>query len=329
MSLIVSQQKPIGGYFELDLPARRELPHPGLQGFQSARAAFLALLRAGRPTKVWMPRYICNSMLAPLKTAGIEFAWYDLTDELEVSADLCIGNDDWLLYVNYFGVCGAKVDSLLKRFSPAQIILDYSQAFFSPPHKQALATIYSPRKFFGVPDGGLVYSQIPIPPPDEFDFSSFARMEHLIKRLGDSPETGYAAYQRAEQSLDDLSPRRMSGLTDRILTSIDFNAAWRKRIENFQILRAELPPPPQGELFSGMNSTDIPMCFPYRSHDAELRQRLISNRVFVATYWTDAIDRLPAGMADSLVRNMLPLPIDQRYGVADMQRIVSIILDKE
>lgn len=318
---------PIGGYFELELPARRELPHAGLQCFQSARAAFLALLGAGRPTKVWMPRYICNAMLAPLEKVGIQYAWYDLTDKLEVGPEVRPRSGEWLLYVNYFGACGAKVDALLQRFSPAQIVLDYSQSFFSPPHKQALATIYSPRKFFGVPDGGLLYSQIPISSPDEVDVTSFARTEHLIKRLGDSPEAGYAAYQQAEVSLNDMEPRAMSRLSERILASVDFESVRRIRKENFKLLHALLGD--DGSLLAGMDTTDVPLCYPYRSRDAGLRQRLISNRIFVASYWVDALDRLTADKADSLVRNMFPLPIDHRYGAADMERISAIILDKE
>jgi hypothetical protein len=264
-------------------------------------------------------------MLAPLGKAGIQYAWYDLTDELEVGSDVRLGATDWLLYVNYFGVCGAKVDALLQRFAPAQIVLDYSQSFFSPPHKQALATIYSPRKFFGVPDGGLLYSRIPISSPGEVDVTSFARMEHLIKRLGDSPEAGYAAYQRAEESLDDLEPRTMSRLSERILASVDFETVRRKRKESFQMLYDRLGD--DGRLLAGMCATDVPLCYPYRSRDARLRQRLKRNRVFVATYWSDALGRLAADKADSLVRNMLPLPIDQRYGAADMERISAIILD--
>ncbi len=317
------QSPPIGGYFELELPARRELPHAGLQHYQSARAAFLALLRVGRPTRVWMPRYICNAMLTPLENVGIEYAWYDLTDELEVGPEVRLDAGDWLLYVNYFGVCGAKVEALLHRFSPAQIVLDFSQAFFSPPDEQALATIYSPRKFFGVPDGGLLYSQIPISAPEEIDINSFARTEHLIRRLGDSPEAGYAAYQRAEGSLADLEPRTMSRLSEHILASVDFETVSRIRKENFKMLNDRLGD--DGGLLAEMSETEVPLCYPYRSRNVGHRQRLLSHRIFVATYWSDALDRLTADKANIWVRNLLPLPVDQRYGPSDMERIVNVI----
>lgn len=318
---------PIGGYFGLELPAQRDLLHSGLRGFQSARAAFLALLLAGKPKKVWMPRYICNSMLAPLWKAGIECAWYDLTDALEVEDGVKLKDGEWLLYVNYFGLCGAKVETLMQRIPPAQVVVDYSQSFFSPPHRQALATIYSPRKFFGLPDGGLLYSQIPVPPPDETASTSFMRMEHLLKRLEDSPEAGYTAYLKAEESLNDLEPKRMSQLTERILGSIDFESVRKIRKRNFKNLMGLL-----GEnsmITGGMNEADVPLCYPYRSSDLNLRDRLTCNRIYVATYWTDALDRLNTDQANRLVRDFFPIPIDQRYTEADMKRIASIITGKE
>nr|WP_236725672.1 hypothetical protein [Solemya pervernicosa gill symbiont] len=317
----------IGGYFELELPSRRELPHANLKSYQSARAAFLALLRAGRPKKVWMPKYICNAMLQPLNVAGIEIVWYDLTEELEVGPDVKIGTDDWLLYVNYFGVCGEKVESLLKRLDAEQVILDYSQAFFSSPHKQALATIYSPRKFFGIPDGGLLYSQIPVPNLKVTDTTSFSRMDHLIQRLGGAPESGYASYQHAEATLSDCEPRGMSELSSRILASIDFSSVLVRRKANFHILHAELGC--DNRLLSGMNRDEVPLCYPLISQDGDIRSRLISNQIFVATYWIDALERLGEDWANGMIRSMLPLPLDQRYRDSDMKRVLAVVLGKK
>lgn len=316
-----SQLSPIGGYFEFELPSRRELPHPKLNLYQSARAAFLALLRAGKPSRVWMPKYICNAMLAPLRKVGIEYIWYDLTDDLEVGPDVEIGADDWLLYVNYFGICDAKVQRLLNRFNPEQVVLDFSQAFFSPPIEKALATIYSPRKFFGVPDGGLLFCQIPINTPKEIDIGSLSRAEHLIKRLGDCPEAGYTAYLRAEESLTDIEPKEMSCLSKHILYSINFESIRRIRRENFKTLDELL----LGGVSVDMDETAVPLCYPYRSKNSALRQNLLNNKIFVATYWTDSLGRLSSNRGDTFVRNMLPLPIDQRYGKLEMERIAAII----
>ena len=70
----------------------------------------------------------------------------------------------------------------------------------------------------------------------------------------------------------------------------------------------------------------VPMVYPYLTNDASLRQRLIDNRVFVATYWPNVIGWVEEGkMERALVDRLIPLPIDQRYGKADMERVIEII----
>lgn len=318
---------PIGGYFELELPNEGEFPFAQASRFQSARAAFLALLRAGRPRRVWMPRYICDSMLAPLEKEQIAYFWYDLDDQLSVDQNCKIEEGDWLLYVNYFGICDVNVAALLKRFPPDQLVLDYSQAFFSTPAEDALATLYSPRKFFGVPDGGLLISQIPISAPEMQDTVSFDRTPHLLKRLGESPEAGYYSYQAAEESLELCEPKRMSQLTERILSSINFDYASHKRLQNFRHLHEKL-----GKLNAitiDLLQDSAPLCYPFATQDAELRNRLVNARIFIATYWAEAIDRVTEEWAEAMIMNLLPLPIDHRYGPADMERIVSIITGEQ
>ena len=324
MSLSDECVSPIGGYFELELPDESRQPYPEAQGFQSARAAFSALIRVGKPKRIWMPRYCCDAMLAPLEQSGVECVWYDVNEDMVVDASLKIEKKDWLLYVNYFGICTRQAQELIEKFSPDQIVLDYSQAFFSPPHDEVLATIYSPRKFFGVPDGGLIVSKLPVEVPKRQDVDSFQRMSHLLWRLGDSPEAGYADFQRAERSLKDIEPKQMSQLTRRILSSIDYGHASNKRRENLSFLHDRLG----GRNILAMDFSCVvaPLCYPFLSTDPGLRERLATNRIFVPTYWPDAVGRVGEEWADKMVRRLLPLPIDHRYGLEEMERIASVIL---
>ena len=68
----------IGGYFEHGLPkSNSENPHKNAVTFQSARAAFRSLLKQKKPTKVWMPKYICDAMIQPLLDDSVSVGWYD------------------------------------------------------------------------------------------------------------------------------------------------------------------------------------------------------------------------------------------------------------
>lgn len=318
--------RPIGGYFELELPKTGVFPYPDALKYQSARAAFLALLRARIPKRVWLPKYICNAMLVPLQTAKIEYIWYELDSKLAVSGDVKLRAEDLLVYVNYFGLHNKNVCELLKRFPPQQIVLDYSQSFFEPPVGVALATLYSPRKFFGVPDGGLLACKLAGIPVSKQDAGSYGRSLHLLKRLAGSAEEGYADYKHAEETLSDCEPKRMSRLTERILGAIDFDGIRNARHENFMYLHREL-----GSIHSfeiDVTSAVAPLCYPFMAQDAALRQRMIANRIFVPTYWVDALARVGDEWARKMVNNLLPLPIDQRYGREEMKKIVSVIQEQ-
>ena len=74
-----------------------------------------------------------------------------------------------------------------------------------------------------------------------------------------------------------------------------------------------------------MDDDAVPMVYPYLTDDATLRQRLIANRIYVATYWPNISD--DNSYEAYLKHHLLPLPIDQRYNEEDMKRIIEIIVD--
>lgn len=314
-------QQPIGGYFELELPHKGQLRYPDALRFQSARAGFYALLLAGKPKRVWMPKYICDAMLLPLASADVETVFYDLDSNLEVSRNVRLKAGDWLFYANYFGVCSAQADSLMQKFDPDQLVFDHSQAFFEAP-KKCLATLYSPRKFFGVPDGGLLFTSINLGEPEEIESRSVSRCTHLLKRLDGSTEEGYADFRFAEETLADFRPRKMSLLTSRLLSHIDYDACEAQRSDNFSFLHKQLRHINKLP-FSQVNA---PLCYPLLLENSTIRERLLRNCIYVPTYWREVGMRVAAGTVERhLVDMCLPLPCDHRYRKEDLLRIIDIV----
>lgn len=315
----------IGGYFELELSRGRTQVYPGALRFQSGRSAFLALLRAAKPDRVWMPRYLCDTMYAPLREAGIGCEHYSVGEGFEIIGAPAVDDNDWFYYVNYFGLCDSYVDHVLSRFGPQRVVVDNCQAFFSGP-RDCAATIYSPRKFFGVPDGGLLITSFQVEPPGQRDAGSLARSKHLVERLASTPEAGYASYQAAEQSLEHVEPQGMSQLTEALLSTLDLNRVRLQRNDNFLALHAKLAPFNRYSLDLG--AVDGPLCYPLILDAPGLREHLIASRIFVATYWPDVRLRAEAGSAEAgLVQHLLPLPCDQRYGMDEMARIADACIE--
>jgi hypothetical protein len=315
----------IGGYFQLELPPAGTEYHRDALRFQSSRAAFLALLRAGRPSAVWMPWYICESMCEPLVMAGIPIRRYELDERLRVkSAELAGG--EWLLYVNYFGLCDSNVSDVLDRFPRERVVIDNAQAFFAQPH-DCLATLYSPRKFVGVPDGGYLVTNKAICAPEQVDHASLDRCAHLLKRIADDAESGYADYAAAEESLRLQEPKCMSALTQRILAGIDYADVRARRVENFAFLHEKLQ---RYNRFSFDPSPDAaPLCYPYRGAPAGLRDELRAQRIYTASYWaevaaTESAPDFERGLPGSTVF----LPCDQRLSRAQREMMVRHVLDR-
>ena len=312
---------------EIALGEQGSARHSQAIAFQSARAAFCALLETGKPERIWMPRLICDSMVAPVVSAGIDVAFYELTADLRVAAPVKPNRSDWLLYVNYFGICGHGSADTLSRFDPQRVVLDHAQAFYAAP-AACLAAIYSPRKFFGLPDGGLLVTEVPIPLPAA-DTGSVARMQHLLLRLNGSPEEGFREFQRAEETLGDFRPRGMSVLTRKLLASYDVEAARMRRNRNFrrldQLLGGRNPAP------SALGDVDGPLCYPYVGGAAGAAVGTArAPRFHSLLLWPEVLGRVAAGsIEEHWVRSVLALPCDQRYGDEEMTDMAMLVQSLE
>ncbi|ODU52192.1 MAG: hypothetical protein ABS98_04690 [Lysobacteraceae bacterium SCN 69-48] len=314
----------IGGYPPLELPCRRPHPHDGATGYQSARAALAALL-ASMPDvrRVWMPAYVCDSMLSSLEFSAKECVFYHLQDDFQIGPEVELQDGDLLLFVDYFGVCGKAVAEVLGRFPRDRVVIDCSQAFFQQA-QPCLATLYSPRKFFGVPDGGLLVTAQKMRQPALRDDRSSTRMRHLVTRLSSSAAEGYASFKDAEASLVDPDPRRISILSERLLQSIDYEGVQNRRGENFRFLHEQLGSENQLKLDE---YCDAPLCYPFLPR-ANIDKRCLADLgIFVPTYWSEVADRPNLSQFEQrLLLGMLALPIGQVLDVpADLEFIVESV----
>lgn len=289
----------------------------------TGRNALEYVLQAlGNVNHVFVPYYTCDVVLEPLNKLGISYTFYPINQNLELKEWPTLQSGEYLIYNNYFGIKDEYVGKLAHRYG-SQLIVDNAQAWFAEPI-EGVSTIYSPRKYVGIPDGGVAYCPKRI---DERSFeqdSSYERCSHLLKRIDLGPSEGYADFRANSKQLVGQPIKRMSKLTRRMLCSIGFEAIKDKRRKNFWYLHEHLK---ETNLFvmPSMDSFACPMVYPYLRDDASLKQRLIENKVFVATYWPNVsewcgCDALEYGLA----RNMVFLPVDQRYGIDEMKQIINL-----
>lgn len=318
-------ERSIGGYFGLELPRYEGNIERGWLKTNSARSAIKLILKACRPRRVWLPIYICSAVVDTVKELAIELAYYNIDESFAVNGDVRLNSDELILVINYFGVTQNAVERSIERFGGSKVIVDASQAFFSK-HLGGIATVWSPRKFFGLPDGGLAQTDDPrILQPEDRDTSSEGRIDHLIARTYQAPEVAYEDFLRAEQEIASLPLLGMSELTERLLCSIDYKVAKYNRAVNALYLHERLKQ--HNRLDLKLSEHTFPLCYPFLPKiKTATRADLISKRIFLPSYWPEVENKAAHGSFEwNLTTKGLFLPCDQRYTRPDMERILRIL----
>lgn len=310
----------IGGYFSLVLSLREE-HHKNAIRLNTGRNCLEYILRARGYKKVYIPYYTCEVILEPLKKLNLSYEFYHIDLQFEINDRITLKENEALLYTNYFGLKQRYVEQLAEEYG-SRMIIDNTQAFYAKP-LESIDTFYTCRKFYGVADGAYLYTEKRLDEKFEQD-ESYDRMAHLLKRIDLSAEQGFADFRKVDDGLDNQPILKMSKLTQRIMQSIDYEAAAKKRRENYQMLHEELGK--DNNLVLSLEENAVPMVYPFLAPIKGLREKLIDNKVFVARYWPNVLDWTNEKDIEYLLAyQMQPLPIDQRYGREDMERILKII----
>ncbi|WP_201537891.1 hypothetical protein [Psychrobacter immobilis] len=323
---MLDDQQEIGGYFEFSLPNLKQFPYPQALKYISARSAFLDLLDQNSIKKVWMPKFICDSMIEPLLILDIDIRYYDLDENFYPKIPSYLESDAYLVYVNYFGLCTTVQKKLLSIYPSNQIIFDHSQAFFVKPF-DCFATIYSLRKFLPVAEGGLLISKSLINANHSVrDLESMIQQYHhcFVRRLSNGSRA-YEIFKNNEVLLNNCIPKNISGITEEIINCVDYASTQSQRLDNFKFLHTELVSINKLEI--DIDSIESPLTYPLLL-EGNISKELIEGSVYTPTYWFDSLQRLDVDSFEyKFISNTTHIVCDQRYSCEHMQFQVDKIMD--
>lgn len=323
-----SEVMAIGGYFELaDRECKSNYPIRGIRLNTCRNALEYIISHLPDIKHVFLPIYTCDAVIEPLNRLKISYDFYRINNRFEISGDINLMPGDYIIVNNYFGLKDAYISELAEKIGN-RMIVDNAQAMYAPI-LPGIKAVYSARKYFGVADGGFAVG-VPAEDNQSYEVDTTVHDSHLLIRKQYGAEAGFRNYQQDEILLCNQPIRRMSCATEEILTHIDYDRIKKIRTANFEYLHAAL------------SSTNIlcdylthclsegfacPMIYPYiGSHSDKLRTRLIENKVFVARYWPNVFQwTKPGDLEYKLASNLIPLPIDQRYGVSEMNDIINLV----
>jgi len=314
---------PIGGFLELELP-KGVTYHPNALALNSGRSAFEYLIRTYKYEKIFVPSFTCSAIFETVKKTGVDIQTYSINDSLEPIFDFAtLKTHQAFLYTNYFGIKSNFVRQLINL--NGKIIIDNCQSFFDKP-LDGTVSFYSPRKFFGVPDGGYAYnlrsvgSITDLPP----SVSSHC-ISHLVMRHDGLIEAAYELYKKNENFLAKEPMRRMSTLTGRILSSIDYEKVKEIRQANFALLHSFLAG--HNMLPIDEDPKRVALTYPLLCKSSAMRERLHNSGIYTPTYWPNVLESAePVSLEAEYSERLVHLPIDQRYGDKEMKRVLKVIL---
>jgi len=333
----------IGGMFGLEEALNKKgCPPPFLKDraifMVNARSCISVLIELLSPTNIWMPSYLCDSMLEAIDKSTDYMKFY------EVDYDLAVPSLEWLndvqkgdliVIIDYFGFLFDSAIAIRAKEKGAWVLEDAAQALLSMDlGKFSDFTVYSPRKFLGVPDGGILISNCNVDlgdlnlkiPPEEWWLK--ALLATIFRRkfdIYDGKNCWFELYKEVEAQ-QPIGHYAMSHFSKALLMhSFDYPIIAERRVRNYRTLMELLG---DHKLFPKLPNNVVPLGFPIRLKNRDrIRQILIDKRIYPPIHWS-INEFIPGKFRDSykLADHIMTLPCDQRYNHFDMTRMAQIVL---
>ncbi len=310
----------IGGFLGLDLASYSSPTLPNVPLLTSARACLHLILQQTKPDLVYVPFYICDTLLEAFKVAQIPFQYYPLNESLELQVLPNLKPNEYFLWVNYFGVKSAYTQQLFEHYQQ-QLIVDHSQAFFEAmPYTWGFN---SARKFMGVPDGAFLFTpkklELNLPINTDFIYT------HLIEKVAQNQEKAYQDFKKNE-SLMSCDLKFASILSQKLIAHTDFEHIQKKRQNHFQYVHQQLG---KYNLLKWKTIPNItPLCYPFLPSKHWDKKVFHQKGFYIPSYWQEVVLNPIKSFTfeKKLAQRLLPLPIDQQCDEKSLKRLVNFIL---
>lgn len=337
-------KKILGGVMELDLlsiPERadsiwshwvKEYEHAC---FSNPFSALIAWIYHRRIRRIWLPVVVHSTLLEELERLWIPHCFYPVGKDLSPSLDFIASTKpgDAVLTHAYFGQAPKKElrDALVARKDVLWI--DDRSSSLDAGSPEADVVLYSPSNVLGVPDGGILVGKGLTGLEPSLDESNFIakRRELSLECFEDPSRRKDLLMQKQKIELENPLPGgRMSRLTESILHRLSLADIIKRRQSNWSLLHKSLyhwaiwPENYDLDFTPTVYPLLIPESIPAVFVITALNQKNILSGGLRMTFTEKLKGTL--GEESELLKRLIYLPCDHRYGDNDMQAIANEIL---
>ena len=311
-----------GGYIEFE-KFEGDILHSDGIALNCGRSCLGYMLEAKTIKKVFLPYFLCETVKHMIEKYGVEIGFYHIDKAFKPIIELDVQEDEFLYLVNFYGQLTEEyIRQSVKR--NRNIILDNAQDYFASPIV-GVHTIYSCRKFFGVPDGAFLYTFLNNDKEYERDIVN-DRTQFLLGRFEVNASKFYEGYKYNNEYFEGKPVKRMSLISENILRALDYGAIKARRNENWEYVSDRL------SKYNGLKpvKSEAPFAYPLLISDGmKTKKKLADKLVYLPTLWPNVIKECPVGTVEhEYAANILPIPVDQRYSLENMNAMCKIIEDE-
>lgn len=313
--------KEIGGYIELDEFKGTDYHKEASLALNCGRNCLAYLIKVKNIKKIKLPYFLCSSVRNICEKYNVKIGYYHISKDF-FPKEIELEESEWLYIVNYYGqLTNVQIIELQEKYG--NIIVDYAQSYFQKP-VEGIDTLYTCRKYFGVADGAYLYSTKIDGIQELLQDESFERMHFLLGRYERTASEFYHEYAENNEYFTTEPIKLMSKLTANLLRAVDYDFVKKTRTENFKYLHSKLKKYNKLSLTIPEGAFMYPF---YIKNGKKIREKLLQEQIYIPTLWPDVFKLCNEEMLEwDMAENILPLPIDQRYSISDMEMMCRKIL---
>lgn len=325
--------------------------------FSLCREALFVIARhfEGSQRRVLLPAYTCQTVIDPFLQLGWKIRYYNITNQLRIdtenllyecerfSPSVCVAHPYYGADLNERELQALSV----VKSKGCALIEDLTQCIFSTQRDTVFDFfIGSYRKWFPIPDGAFLMSKGSVA---ELVMDEMLENRAFVHSMSDAMYLRGVFLQTGDENVKEISrrvgnvaighisgiihPHRMSDFSIGLLSRIDIDKAKRRRMDNYRYLYEHLSInddclPVDRKL---NEITCPPLFFPiYVKDRAVFQKKLAHQEIYAPVLWP--VQTSTVMINDNIKRiynEILMLPVDQRYGLCDMERMLGVIESKD